>query len=51
MKNMSSRLEERLTRLLTSTPPRSVPTTLPRPRVDLVYLAGDDQEHLESLLR
>lgn len=48
---MSSRLEERLTRLLASTLPRSVPTTLPGPRVDFVYLAGDDQERLESLLR
>jgi hypothetical protein len=50
VKNMRSRVEARLARLLLATPQQSAPTTTPIAKLDLVYLAGEDQDRLNSLL-
>lgn len=50
VKNTRSRFEARLARLLLATPPLAVPATTPIAKLDLVYLAGEDQDRLNSLL-
>lgn len=50
VKNMRSRVEARLVRLLSASPPLSAPATTPIGKLDLFYLSGNDQDLLDSLL-
>ncbi len=50
MKTMRSGVEARLASLLLATAPLAVPATTPIAKLDLVYLSGEDQDRLISLL-
>ena len=51
MQNTRSRVEERLARMLATTPPKLTRTSPASARVDLVYLTEDDRQRLEETLR
>lgn len=50
VKNMRSGIEARLARLLLAALQQSAPATTPTAKLDLAYLAGEDQDRLNSLL-
>ena len=51
VRNVRSRVEARLARLLPATAPLSAPATSPTGKPDVIYLSGDDQVRLNRLLR
>ena len=51
MKTNRSRLERRLARFLAPTPPPAAHPATGHPRIDVVYLAEDDQDRLDGCLR
>ncbi|WP_159101484.1 hypothetical protein [Paenarthrobacter aurescens] len=51
MKTNRSRLERRLARFLALTPPPAAHPATGPPRIDVIYLAEDDQNRLDSCLR